>query len=501
MAARERHGARWTADEIVELIRRIRTSDRPNRLEIARSMGRTKGALAAVADRLLDRDSRPAARSASWRVLCAQVKSTDPAHDPDWWARYCASGQSAESRVQDLQDTETEEAWASFDALSASAAPHTRDHPLDPSDLGPLVADAIAELADERQRSILSRRLGLEDGTATLAALGKEWGLTPQGVKYLEDKALEKLEHRAFTTGSAAHYLSMYVSLLADSEAMLTSRLIDVAEPLFDCDPVRLVKAVARMAGKTPEQAEYFEDLARQELALRAEQLRAQDRAQVLQARVDRIIDKWIQGAVWPDCPTTTSMEAASRPRRRTPPTANTVGHSGSFWSEKLGETVYFDSHVEEIALGFAERSTRVRSYREQPFKLRYTDEHGPRIYIPDVLVTLTDGRHLLVEIKPLWQMAVTENRIKSAVGERFAHEQGWGWVSVDKTGATPRCLLARQVDTHTRDTLRRALARGSVSWADVRRLRREAPIATLDIPAYAMQENISLSLTPYRLG
>ena len=61
MAARERHGARWTADELVELIRRIRTTVRPNRLEIARSMGRTKGALSAVADRLLDRDSRPAA--------------------------------------------------------------------------------------------------------------------------------------------------------------------------------------------------------------------------------------------------------------------------------------------------------------------------------------------------------------------------------------------------------------------------------------------------------
>ena len=95
-----------------------------------------------------------------------------------------------------------------------------------------------------------------------------------------------------------------------------------------------------------------------------------------------------------------------------------------------------------------AEKSTHVRTYQEQPCAIPYPSiDIDPGIYIPDLLITLNDGRNLLIEIKPLWQMAVTDNRIKTQAGQRFAHNHGWGWVTIAHAGRTYHDLLHRPIN------------------------------------------------------
>lgn len=124
-----------------------------------------------------------------------------------------------------------------------------------------------------------------------------------------------------------------------------------------------------------------------------------------------------------------------------------------------------------------------------------------PGIYIPDLLITLADGRNLLVEVKPLWQMAVTDNRIKTQAGQRFAHTHGWGWVTIADAGRTYRDLLQRPINPAARQALAKALSAGPIDWPRMQQLRRLTPIAALDVAAYAAQNNVALSLNPYRLG
>lgn len=149
-----------------------------------------------------------------------------------------------------------------------------------------------------------------------------------------------------------------------------------------------------------------------------------------------------------------------------------------------------------------AERSSRVRSYQEQPCKVSYCRIDGERsIYIPDVLITLTDGRVLLIEVKPLWQMAVTDNLLKSRAGQRFAHENGWGWITVAHGGRSFSDLLRHEIEPAAQHALARALATGPITWPTMLQLRQETRITALDVAAYAAQRDVALSVTPYRLG
>lgn len=107
----------------------------------------------------------------------------------------------------------------------------------------------------------------------------------------------------------------------------------------------------------------------------------------------------------------------------------------------------------------------------------------------------------LLVEIKPLCLMSVTDNLIKSAAGQRFAAERGWGWVTVADRGRTYHDLLHHRISPDVHDILTHALANGPITWPAMKQLRAQVPISALDVPAYAAQHNIALFVDPYRLG
>ncbi|SID54693.1 TnsA endonuclease N terminal [Mycobacteroides abscessus subsp. abscessus] len=173
----------------------------------------------------------------------------------------------------------------------------------------------------------------------------------------------------------------------------------------------------------------------------------------------------------------------------------------GSYTSQKTGGEIYFESLLEESVFLAAEGSSRVRSYQEQPCQIRYVGEDRiEHTYYPDLVLTLDDGRVLLVEVKPLWQMALTSNRIKCGAGQRYAAENGWGWVSVGSRGQTFRDLEERDIDEPIRACLMAAMAEGPVSWTTLQQLRLQTPITAMDVAAFAVQDNAGLALTPYRL-
>lgn len=254
------------------------------------------------------------------------------------------------------------------------------------------------------------------------------------------------------------------------------------------------------MAGQSPDRTDQLVDLTLQYLTYRRQRIRARLHEQQRQTAIDQRLEKWVRDAAWPAPPNTATPVAVYR--QRMPRTNNHVGHSGSFHSEKLSRTVHFESLLEEAALMTAERSALVRSYEEQPCAIPYPSiDSDPGIYIPDLLITLVDGRNLPIEVKPLWQMAVTDNRIKTEAGQRFAHNHGWGWVTIADAGRTYHDLLHRHINPAAHQALAKALTAGPIDWPRMQQLRQHAPIAALDVAAYAAQNNVALSLNPYRLG
>lgn len=365
----------------------------------------------------------------------------------------------------------------------------------------PLVADAVDDLTNERLRHILQRRFGLLGDASTLQAIGDELSISREWVRQLESKALQRINALARRPGTTAHALAdAFDQLPAPDDHALVCWLVETVGPQFTCPTTRLITALSRMAGHTPQHTDQIADLTQQYLTYRRQRIRGQLHEHQRQLAIDQRIEKWVRDTAWPAAPHITSAPATYR--HRLPKTSNRVGHTGSFYSEKLSRTVYFESLLEEAALMTAEKSALVTTYQEQPCAIRYPGiDDNLGIYIPDLLITLADRRAILIEVKPLWQMAVTDNRIKSAAAQRFAHDHGWGWLRVADAGRTYQELLHRPISPAAQQTLTDALAAGPINWPRMQQLRQHTPIAALDVAAYAAQHNVALSLTPYRLG
>lgn len=498
----DRRGTPWAGEEIAELVERIRGG--AGRGDVARAHGRTDSAIESAVWRMLPEDRRPAAKSESVELL-REVLCSDGAGEVEWWARY----REGRAEVRSAQEGVTQQRRRVKGPVPLpevvqvfAEQPAVAWEPVDGhSELVPLIAQGVAEISDPRKRYIMACRLGVIDGPNTLAALGEVLGITGERVRQLQNAALLRMQRDARRPGSAGAMLAAVFDFLDKDPAAadaLAEPLLGAAEE-FQCNPFWLVKLVSRMGGRSAEQAEVIASAAAvfHQTRRRRERKLAHQEQQI--AACDRIVDKWIGAASWP----ARSQEAASAEDivRRRMPTASKSAVFGSYTSEKTKAVIYFESLLEESAFTVAEGSSRVRSYQEQPCQISYVGEDGrAHTYYPDLHLTLDDGRVLLVEVKPLWQMALTVNRIKCGAGQRYAAKNGWGWVSVGSSGQTYRDLEERQVDDLTRTRLTAALTEGPISWTKLQQLRLQTPITAMDVAAFSVQDNAGLALTPYRL-
>ncbi|AWG64777.1 RNA polymerase subunit sigma [Mycobacteroides abscessus] len=500
----DRRGTPWTAEEIGELVERIRAG--VGRTDVAQAHGRTPGAIDAVVWRLLPVDRRPEKKNRQVvEVLYGELDGSTDA-EVDWWARYVdgrAEIKAAIPTVPKSSNTpETSKPLLESVHVFADQPVIEWGQPGQESELGPLIVQVVNEISDARNRYIMARRLGIMDGPNTLEVIGEGLGITRERVRQLQNRAIDRMQRDARRRGSAGATLSVIFGFL-DKEPTavdaLAETLLGAAEELFRCNPIWLVKLVTRMGGRTSEQAE---ELAASVAAFRETKRRHQRELayQLMQvATCDRIVDKWVHAAYWP--PLSQDSASAHGLQRRRMPTPSGSAVVGSFTSEKTGAEIYFESLLEESVFTAAESSSRIQSYQEQPCEISYIGEDRlEHIYYPDLILTLDDGRVLLVEVKPLWQMALTSNRIKCGAGQRYAAQHGWGWVTVGSSGQSYRDLEQREISDLTRRCLAAALNEGPVSWIQLQELRTRTPITAMDVAAFAVQENAGLELFPYRL-
>lgn len=369
----------------------------------------------------------------------------------------------------------------------------------DEADVGALISEAIESLSDKRLAFVLAGRLGVGADPLTLEALGQKLGVTRERVRQLQEKGLAQLARGSVRQGSLHSLLSqMYARELAELslEAQadhLSSRL----GGLFLARPQLVIEVVLRAGGVPKARARTLALLAEERARSRARAERLHQNALASRERPDRVMRKWLADATWPATLGTPPSRAEMGRVRE----VQVTGRSGSFESAKLGRAVSFESHLEMRILLRLERSDLVAWYQEQPLAVAYRFDGEARRYFPDVFVALADGRGLLAEIKPLWQVALSVNRAKADAARQLAHERGWGWVTIAGT-RTDRDLAERVVSVAAYETLSGALANGAVlRWRDVNELRRVAPVDNWDVAAFALQSGARLDLMPYRLS
>jgi hypothetical protein len=203
---------------------------------------------------------------------------------------------------------------------------------------------------------------------------------------------------------------------------------------------------------------------------------------------------------VWPEMPVLVrpmrhTLEAVRSVR------ASTHSESGFFLSKKLNRFVQYESLMEMKFFRMLEDSVDVLWYLEQPLRIRYYKDKDkePTIYVPDVLVALSDEQYVVVEIKPVTNMRVHYNLEKFNALRGHCGGVGWGVLLTDGRFSYTQ-LAAHKLSPAYVGALLSRLAKGPLSEREYREYAQRYDATEKDLSALIVQEEIVQSINPFKL-
>ncbi|MEU9867731.1 TnsA endonuclease N-terminal domain-containing protein [Actinomadura sp. NPDC048021] len=359
------------------------------------------------------------------------------------------------------------------------------------------MAEALSGLPDRRLGEIMAARLGLRGDARTLQAIGDHLGVSRERVRQLQNKAAGRLVRRARQPGTPGASLATLLERHGGdgSDEEFADRIYELAATTFTVSQRTSLPLLLAAAGFYRADATRIAALALQRASARSASAKADQRAEG--GRAERWVARWLAHTHWPADPGSPPSRDSLRASRG----IEMDELAGLYPSTKLGRKVAFESGLERNVIDALEHCERIAYFQEQPCVVDYHYGTRARRYHPDLLIVTDDGRTVLIEVKPLWEIALSINRAKARAARSMAHRNGWGWLSVAGL-RTERDLIDRTIPPSGHHALSTALAaNGSLSWAQVQALRERSELRLVDVSAYALQHDVHLQLMPYRLG
>ncbi|MDH6331883.1 hypothetical protein M2299_002716 [Stenotrophomonas sp. 1278] len=362
-------------------------------------------------------------------------------------------------------------------------------------DVGMLLSAAVASLPNERDRDVLGLRLGLDGQPRTFAVIGAEWGVTRERVRQVQERALRRMAYRSRYEGMPGAALRALLEPASGSAESLASLLLEICHSSFDIPPNLAAKLVLRAAGFSAASALEIASILPALVRAKRAQLRNEHLHRSSAQRVGQIFGRWLEHCDWPEqLAPPPAVERLSSQRA-----VNGSEIAGLFHSAKLGRPVQYESGLELTVLKLLERCEQVAYYQEQPAVIPYTFAGRDRSYFPDLFIATTDGRGLLLEVKPSDGMALSINQAKARAGRTWANSQGWGWLVVSDRH-TIKEIEEHVIPLHRWHALEQELKlRGVLTWHDMISLRTNHGLTRLDVTAYVVQSGAVLD-SGYRL-
>ena len=101
------------------------------------------------------------------------------------------------------------------------------------------------------------------------------------------------------------------------------------------------------------------------------------------------------------------------------------------FFSVKMNKVLWSESLAEQDYKYLLDFDSRVESFEEQPFRIRYVLEGKIHYYTPDMLVLTTDARKLVVEVKPKAKLSSRKNELLFRIVAAICQAEGYEFVVV----------------------------------------------------------------------
>ncbi len=329
-----------------------------------------------------------------------------------------------------------------------------------------VIAVIVACLSDPRRRSIALQVLGLDPDSdpATMADVARAMNLSRERIRQLRNSALARISANAARRLAAFSRLRGVLSDISaearwEDPACTARWIVKLATNNFAAAGM-FTYIVCRAAGSAMPTRDLREQCTK---AARAACIDSERRASW---RFDRWADALTKAVFY------TAAHFESPPpdligAKRTP---GNPDRDHDFSSRRLGRTVLCESSTEARVFRWLERSADVQWYQEQPAKLLYEFEGMILPYFPDCAVLGTDGRLVVVEVKPLLGMYRYKTLAKAIAAVRLYGPRGIGYLLVDDSGRTLDDVGAHPFPDSVADSIEALLRAGPVRFGVIRR-------------------------------
>ncbi|WP_454231378.1 TnsA endonuclease N-terminal domain-containing protein [Mycolicibacterium fortuitum] len=369
-----------------------------------------------------------------------------------------------------------------------------------------LLSETLSSFAlDGRERSILTARFGLDgQDRVTLQAIGEQHAISRERVRQLVDRSVTRVLGRALKSvdndvKTARDLLTQEYGPGGDVEALIRRLTLEACAtetgPLTKSLAVMKLRLAGHRASGTQQIAkEVHSRVARVRKRLR-ELESIERKASVADSYASAHLQRWLSHVEWPADTTGPCRPIPDHATRHVD--IDEEGHGATFF-DKLGREAAWDSRFEARLLRILNDSSLVAIFQEQPVRVGYQWKGQPKAYFPDVVAQLRDGRTVLIEAKPLYEVAYAMNQDKFDAARAYAHSQGWGWLVWTDRCSIPD-LVSRNVDPVLAQRVTETVMSGDLDWRALRRFDAEG-LELLDLIALTIANRWRWEREPFRL-
>ena len=365
---------------------------------------------------------------------------------------------------------------------------------------------AQLEALNSRESQIVELRYGLNGGNPlTLAAIGEVFGVSRERIRQLLEKAYRKIIIKGQKQIEANHIddacgeLLLYVrSIIRPEELDSVNRLIEFSQGNLDSLSLKTHALPLLSYLAYSNKSDRKQNLERAKKILH--ELASKQRKLILEQNAIAKFSELLTYVIYPKQMKTISPNNFKRFKRQRNVSSDSEGIYGSFYSSKLNRQVQYESGLEQKFLLFLENSKNVAFYQEQPCKIFYEINGNSAYYYPDILFVLEDGRAIVVEIKPIFKMALQSNLTKWSALKAYCQKQGWGLLVTDGQYSIQQ-IQRHQIKPDFANCVLSRLRRKSLNWTEYKKIKEQFNPNRNDFVALVLNNRLVWRLSPFYLS
>ena len=354
----------------------------------------------------------------------------------------------------------------------------------------------------ERESQAVALRYGLLDAeTHTLEAIGRRFGLTRERVRHIIlrahriiiSEALSQLKNGLTYQSCARLALFARDFIRPECEGAPQRLAALITQDFGDLHPsTQVISFVASLAYSSTESAKDDIDTALE--VLRKRYLRHVRRDLAL-ARFKKLLSY----TVWPANLKKLNDEDILdiRQGERVPPATS----GSSFYSDKMGRFVKYSSELELKFLRLLECIDEVVEYHEHPFGVAYELDGKKLTYYPDLFILLRNRGGIVVEIIPVFRMALWRNLVSFEILQNYCHKVGLGVLVTDGYFSLEEIRRYHVKKRYASEVMRYLRKKGALDWNTYREIRDRHHANRNDFVGLVVQSRLVWQLQPFRLS